>query len=108
MPIRARRRPADDRAGFDGQPIHLPNKAHAVIGILQEDVTLPITVKITRTYRMPSVCGRCPADDAAIFDSQAIHLPDEAHAIGAVLQEDVAVVVAVEVAPGRRIQRNRS
>ena len=98
MPLVGGRRPADDATGFDVKTVHLPHEAGAVIGILQEDVALAIPIEIAGSHRMPAVGGRRPADDAAVLDLLAIHFPGEAHAIVAILEEDVALAVAIEIA----------
>ena len=99
-PIVCWRRPADDAAGFYGQPVHLPGEALAIIAILQENVTLAVAIEIAGSHCMPIVCRRRPADAAAGFDVQPVQLPDETHAVCAVLQEDVAMAIGIEIAWG--------
>ena len=105
MPISAGRRPADDAAGFDGQTIHLPHETHAVIAVLQKNVALAIAIEIAGPHRMPSVCGRRPANDSAGVDGQSIHFLGETHAVIAILQENVARGIAIEIARRDRFDR---
>ena len=103
----AGRRPADEtRADQRAGTVQLPDIAFAMAGgcVLQQDVAPPVAVEIARACEHPVVihiAGRRPTNGAGAGKrARTIRLPDIVIAMtdGCVLQQDVAVTVAVEVA----------